>query len=76
MKRLLLALTILAVLIGLPYTSYALTLIDNSNVIVWGTVGSALYPPADTADDDLVSWWHGTNDIQIGQTDFLAYQFN
>lgn len=51
-------------------------IIDNSNVTVFGTLDQTAYPPEHSIDDDLNSFWHGTDGIPIDTNDFLAYGFN
>ncbi len=52
------------------------SIIDNSKIEVFGTVWNVVYSPDNTIDDDLSTFWHGTNDIQIDMTNFLAYHFS
>jgi len=56
-------------------TARAISIIDNSDITVFGTVFNT-HIPDHTIDDDLSTFWHGTNDIQIDMTDFLAYRFS
>ena len=53
-----------------------LTLIDNSKIIASGTVWDSTFPPGNTIDDDISTFWHGTNDIKTGMTDYLIYNFS
>lgn len=73
MKKIFMALTFGMFMFSLK--GYAITLVDNSDITVFGTVFNQ-YVPSNTIDDNLDSFWHGTNDIQIGQTNFLAYHFD
>lgn len=71
MKNVILA---IALVFLLASTSYAM-LIDNSDITVFGTVYNQ-YVPANTADDNLDTFWHGTNNIQTGMVNYLAYHFS
>jgi hypothetical protein len=62
------------VLFCLTGISYA-ALIPSAEVTVFGTVFNQ-YVPENTIDDDLGTFWHGTNDIQQGQSNYLSYRFN
>lgn len=68
---------LLAVTSGLASPATA-TPISKSTITVFGTLFDPTYPPEATIDDDLgmFSFWHGQNDIQIGDTNYLAYRFD
>lgn len=55
--------------------AHAVTLIDNIHITVFGTVQPG-YSTSSTIDDNLSTFWHGVNDLQIGQQDVLAYLFD
>lgn len=61
----------------LSTTAFAapLTLIDNSEITAYGTIFNPTHTPYETIDDDLDTFWHGTDNIQIGNTDYLIYNF-
>ena len=47
----------------------------TESIRAFGTVFFAEHGPDKTIDNDRNTLWHGTNDIQIGETDILAYKF-
>ena len=55
--------------------AYAVTLIDNIHITVFGTVQPG-YSTSSTIDDNLNTFWHGVNNLQLGQQDVLAYLFD
>jgi len=71
-------LIVVIVSIFLTTTTFAapLMLIDNSEITAYGTIFISTHTPYETIDDDLSTFWHGTDNIQIGETDYLIYNFN
>ena len=63
-------------LLLMPVSVHA-ALINNSEITVTGTeclncsVQPTLHPPANTIDDDRVTFWHGMNGLNTGD-DFVA----
>ena len=72
MKKLILLLIFISIYFS-SRTVFASLLIDDSNITVFGTVFNG-HIPAHTSDDDLGTFWHGTN-VQIGESNYLAYKF-
>ena len=52
------------------------TLIEKTTISVFGTNPNLTYNIDNTTDGDYGTFWHGTNNIQIGATDYLAYRFD
>lgn len=66
----------MAVLLATVSAAYAVSIIDNSQIQVFGTLGIPQYPPSNTINDNINTFWHGTNGIQPDMTNYLAYRFN
>ena len=62
--------------IATPIALPGILLIDNTEIDVFGTTWFQTSSPAKTIDDNLSTFWHGTDNIQIGDTNFLAYNFS
>ena len=62
-------------------TSAQEELIDNSEITVSGTlcyrcsVPPDERPPAHTIDDNIMTFWHGEDNLQMGETNELVYEF-
>lgn len=76
MKSEVIALCMMAVLLATVNAVDAVSLIDNSEIQIFWTLGIPQYPSSNTIDDNLNTFWHGTNGIQPGMTNYLAYRFN
>lgn len=50
-------------------------IVDSTEIKASGTIFNPTYPPSNTIDDNIDTYWHGTNNIQIGGVDYLIYQF-
>ncbi len=81
MRKIALSLVIFLFLSGLSYAA----IIDSSNITAYGTLypagwyttgGYTLGGPANTIDDNMNTGWRGTDDIQIGDINYLAYIFS
>jgi len=68
---------ILSLLLSVAFSANA-EIINNSQITVFGTPWGenfASWGPGNSIDDDPNTYWHGTNDLKIGMTDYLAYNF-
>lgn len=63
--------SILLFLLNLPVQAMV---ISNSGITATGSFNPP-YTPEQTIDDDLTTFWHGTNNLQIGDIDYLIYRF-
>jgi len=63
----------IGLLFALSSISHA-AIVDNSHITVTGTVQPG-YSAQSTIDDKPGTFWHGVNDLTIGQVDYLAYHF-
>jgi hypothetical protein len=71
---------VLTFLIAFFANNAAGSLVPLGEITVVGTVCTTcgpvvLYPPENTIDGDYSTFWHGTNNLQIGDFDLLAYNF-
>lgn len=65
---------LLAVIVLIPTLAQA-ELIDKSGITVSGDYNPP-YHPSNTLDDDLTTFWHSDNNLQIGQVNELVYRFS
>ena len=74
-----LALTVSAILAA---TNTFGSLVPLEDITVTGTecplseCNSGFFPVENSIDGDVDTFWHGANDLQIGEVNFLVYQFS